>query len=143
MAYLFGKDRLAQSLRLGLAGAWHQNYPQLSHQLMSLLGSCPSLIESFMSPNEYDENKHKLMNIVPSESSSAGKVDIKAFGQDNSLAQTLRYLKIDIPSGYIQNHSQRVFADKLKQIYRDDFNSNFSNNLYVTRLVANVQFKDR
>jgi hypothetical protein len=46
--------RIYISLRLGFAGAWHRKYTQLSHQLMSLLGSCPRLIGSFMSPNEHD-----------------------------------------------------------------------------------------
>jgi hypothetical protein len=149
MAYLFGKDRLAQSLRLGFAGAWHYKYARLSHQLMSLQESCPYLIGSFMSPNETDlpcYTKQKLRSVeqVPSgPSHSTDNTNLSVFGQSNLFAPTLHSLRIDIPSGYIQNHSQRIFANKLKQIYRDNLNLELSDNLYVTRLVANVQIKHR
>lgn len=148
MAYLFGKDRLAQSLRLGFAGAWHHKFARLSNRLTSLQESCPYLSGSFISPNETDlpcYTERKLQNVeqIPESSHSTDNTNIKVFGRNNLFTQTLHYLQIDIPSGYIQNHSQRVFANKLKQIYRDDLNIDYNNNLYVTRLVANIQFRDR
>jgi len=52
MAYLFTKDRLRQSLRLALAGAWINSYPDIIRRLSSIQGNCPTLMDKYISSNE-------------------------------------------------------------------------------------------
>lgn len=50
--YLFSKDCLHQSLRLGLANAWAQRNPALAASVQELREVCPQLITSFLPPHE-------------------------------------------------------------------------------------------
>jgi hypothetical protein len=56
MAYLFAKDNIAQSLRLGFAGAWVYAYPELADPLQLIRQHCPHLIDSFLPLSECDHN---------------------------------------------------------------------------------------
>ena len=48
MGYLFAKDVLRQSLRLGLAGAWRVTHPEVIDSLAKLADKCPTLVNSFL-----------------------------------------------------------------------------------------------
>jgi len=54
MAYLFSRDVLRQSLRLGLAGGWAQVFPEIEEHLARIKQLCPHLVESFIPPHERD-----------------------------------------------------------------------------------------
>ncbi|KAL8915963.1 MAG: hypothetical protein Q9208_008763 [Pyrenodesmia sp. 3 TL-2023] len=53
MGYLFAKDVLKQSMRLGLAGSWDHSHPDLMEALEFLESRCPSLLKSFLPTSEH------------------------------------------------------------------------------------------
>ena len=55
MGYLFAKDVMKQSLRLGLAGAWAHTHPDVMKKMRILHERCPSLVQSFLPVSEQDE----------------------------------------------------------------------------------------
>lgn len=57
MAYLFTKDNVMQSLRLGFSGAWTHDHPELPDPLGYIHTHCPQLIDSFVPPSERKENE--------------------------------------------------------------------------------------
>lgn len=52
MGYLFSKDNVQQSLRLGFAGAWEEAFPDLAIPLSLVQNHCPGLVQSFVPPPE-------------------------------------------------------------------------------------------
>jgi hypothetical protein len=48
MAYLFSKDVVRQSIRLGLAESWAQQIPELEEHLDAIRQQCPKLVNSFI-----------------------------------------------------------------------------------------------
>jgi hypothetical protein len=52
MAYLFTKDRLRQSLRLALAGAWSHLHPDITQRLSIIQSNCPTLVDKYISSGE-------------------------------------------------------------------------------------------
>ncbi len=52
MAYLFVRDVIQQSLRLGLVGVWDHTYPELIEALDLLNTQYPTLIQSFLPLNK-------------------------------------------------------------------------------------------
>lgn len=53
MAYLFAKDVVRQSIRLGLAGAWAHNFPDLEQAMNGLKTACPHLMDSLLPTAEH------------------------------------------------------------------------------------------
>jgi hypothetical protein len=54
MAYLFSRERVKQSVRLGFAGAWDHDHPELRPMLDQIQRNCPHLIRSFTPRYEHD-----------------------------------------------------------------------------------------
>jgi hypothetical protein len=54
MGYLFAKDVVLQSIRLGLAGAWDYRHPELIEALHLVRKRCPRLMNSFLPDSEHD-----------------------------------------------------------------------------------------
>ena len=52
MGYLFSRDVMTQSIRLGLAGAWDHHHPELMQALHMVDNLCPSLVQSFLPTGE-------------------------------------------------------------------------------------------
>ena len=52
MGYLFSRDVMSQSMRLGLAGSW-EYYPQLTEALTLLQEYCPLLVRGFLPIGEH------------------------------------------------------------------------------------------
>lgn len=52
MAYLFAKDNIAHSLRLGIAGAWKRSMPELAQHVANIERACPQLMDSWVPPAE-------------------------------------------------------------------------------------------
>lgn len=59
MGYLFAKDVLRQSIRLGLAGAWDHEYPEISESMDSLKETCPNLVKSFLPVSEHKNEQEE------------------------------------------------------------------------------------
>jgi hypothetical protein len=54
MAYLSSTDVVRQSIRLGLAGSWAQQIPELEEHLDAIRQQCPKLVNSFIPLTERD-----------------------------------------------------------------------------------------
>ena len=52
MGYLFSRDLLLQSIRLGLAGAWDHGHPHIVAALQQIDSTCPALINAFLPISE-------------------------------------------------------------------------------------------
>jgi hypothetical protein len=57
MAYLFAYDVTRQSIRLGLAGAWAFDHPDLREPVSLVHEHCPRLVQSFLHSSERDNNE--------------------------------------------------------------------------------------
>ncbi|KAL8755627.1 MAG: hypothetical protein Q9184_004742 [Pyrenodesmia sp. 2 TL-2023] len=55
MGYLFAKEMLNQTLRLGFAGSWRAYHPELVEALRHVEDKCPALIQSFQPLTERDD----------------------------------------------------------------------------------------
>ena len=65
MGYLFSKDVMAQSLRLGLAGAWNVTHPEIVDALSLIDTACPTLVGSFLPVGEQDmDEEHEGTHMV-------------------------------------------------------------------------------
>ena len=80
MAYLFAKDNVLQSLRLGFAGAWAEAFPDLSDPLNFIESHCPLLIRSFVPPSErqVDDDGYGI-DVHEDADHSAVKVDVRGY----------------------------------------------------------------
>ena len=59
MGYLFSREVLSQSLRLGLAGAWDHHHPEFIDALRMINTDCPSLVQSFLPIGERDAQEEE------------------------------------------------------------------------------------
>ena len=140
MAYLFKKDRLVQSLRLGFAGAWAHKHPLLSQCLSRVQLHCPTLAGSFTNPS--------LTSISDSQDTQSKFVcgpnheSIHAFNQ--SSTQLTDLLGVQIPTrGYVQNSAQRSFRKRLKEAYINDYKIDWQDTLCNIELFNNIRFINR
>jgi len=85
MAYLFTKDVVRQSIRLGLAGAWAYDYPELSKPLSLLYEKCPRLLNSFVPTSEHnmtevnDEDVLDVLEVMEDDAHKQVRLSNKGF----------------------------------------------------------------
>jgi hypothetical protein len=82
MAYLFAKDNVLQSIRLGFAGAWENAFPELTEPLVMIQKYCPQLLYSFVPPSERiaeEEDDNDEADIIEDANHLAVNVDIKGY----------------------------------------------------------------
>jgi hypothetical protein len=88
MAYLFAKDVVQQSLRLGFAGAWEYTHPNLSDPMAIIKEHCPLLLRSFVPPSErIIDNNDKGVQVVQDEYHTSVGVDIKGYAASGTMAE--------------------------------------------------------
>jgi hypothetical protein len=147
MAYLFQKDSLRQSFRLGFAGAWQYSHPIATQELNSIEKSCPILVNSLILINETETLASERVSNVSSTFSNSEV--LSAFGSAesaNTFATTLQQLRIQIPYKVICNQYEELFVRKLQQAYGDAYgiqNPSISSNNCKIDSCANVRFKRR
>ncbi len=86
MAYLFRKDNVAQSLRLGFAGAWSKALPDVQEHLDTIQRHYPQLLDSFLPPSERtilsavdDSNTYSLHTVQQDTLHANVNVDLPGF----------------------------------------------------------------
>ncbi|RDW84612.1 hypothetical protein BP6252_02202 [Coleophoma cylindrospora] len=95
MAYLFAKENVRQSLRLGLAGSWEEAFPELEEPLHMIQEHCPRLVRSFVPLNErsmeMDDNESDDISV---EGFTNVNVSIKSFCIGEDLAHLLKLRRV-------------------------------------------------
>jgi hypothetical protein len=140
MAYLFGKDTMQQSLRLGFAGAWAHTFPSLSRRLGTIQSHCPNLASSFIGSSRAGllepttEERSKYV-------SDSNHTDISAFGRVST--ERTDGLGVEIPTAFAQSFGEREFFSRLQQAYRTTYNANCTNRLCDIRQFGAVRFVNR
>jgi len=119
MAYLFSKDCMAQSLRLGLAGAWKLAFPSLLEPLEFIESRCGRLIASFLPRSERvdcaDEEEDGYDKIYAhNDDQTAIRADVKGFKMALGLARQLGAVKV-------MNLSTLLADNRLSQLIRQSF----------------------
>jgi hypothetical protein len=148
MAYLFGKDTLLQSLRLGFAGAWVYTHPTLSERLEGIQSCCPNLTSSFLvsgrpgllepTVNLAKTSKKKAKYYV----SDYNHTDINVFGEISTGRKS--DLNVEIPAPFAQTPGERIFFSCLQRAYRRTYNNaNCTNRLCDIEQFSAVRFKTR
>jgi hypothetical protein len=86
MAYLFAKDVVQQSLRLGFAGAWDYSNPDLAQPLAMIEKHCPLLLRSFVPPSERFEEHDDTQptRVIEDAEHTSVIVDMKGFAADGT-----------------------------------------------------------
>jgi hypothetical protein len=137
MAYLFKRERIHQSLRLGLFGAWKHSQPSLHSQLEVLHRSCPLLLGGFSLFGEegfldLDENRRQQDETVRLFGSTAGLHELAALG-------------IKIPTDHLMGSYEMNFMEQLQQAYRDDnlLGDIELSDLCQVKIFPTVRFQDR
>ena len=116
MAYLFAKDVIQQSLRLGLAGAWNHDHPELMSAMQVLDKQCPTLIKSFLPVNEQDLDDAEGFHSVTTDSQHcAAQLSWKGFvlGVDS--------FRIKATTNLMKLSPQHDFIQHLMAAYRQDY----------------------
>ena len=117
MGYLFARDVMKQSLRLGLAGVWNHDHPELMESLELLDTQCPALVHSFLPISEQmdedgdDEGSH---NVVGDDEHRSAQLSIKGFemGPFFYMKPSTNLMKLDL---------QHMFVQHLMAAYRTEY----------------------
>jgi hypothetical protein len=145
MAYLFNKDRLAQSLRLGFAGAWSYEYPFVSHCLAQIHSRCPRLSSSFTASFMTDALDTTNTTEMPCQyATDFSHSNIRGFNNSATKATDfLHNLQITIPTrGFVQSGVERFFYSKLVDAYARDYRVNCYGKLCNINLFDNIRFEN-
>ena len=124
MAYLFAKDVVVQSLRLGFAGAWRQASPDLQDPLELIRQHCPELTESFLPPSERTIDAIAFAadkegdNVQQDALHQSVKVSIKGFVLTHSIADQLQ-LRHNTSLGNLS--AAHLFIQQLQQAFHQDY----------------------
>jgi hypothetical protein len=142
MAYLFNKDNVRQSFRLGLAGAWKSDHPELRQWLCELAQSCPLLISGLIHSGEDPEFMSHLQL-------SRHNPDPVYYPHPVHLKPSVyrRLGGVDLAVKFFQNDlggPGKGFSDALQLAYCDDFSLHISQPLhYAIACFESVRFHDR
>lgn len=118
MAYLFAKDVIQQSLRLGLAGAWNHDHPELMEALVLLDEQCPTLVKSFLPVDEQD------INLDDMEGSHSVKMDDQHCAPQLSLrgfVLNTHSFRVKATTNLMKLDPQHDFIQHLMTAYRQDY----------------------
>ena len=88
MGYLFAKDVMTQSMRLGLAGAWDESDPALMEALALVDNRCPTLVQSFLPTHERtqeDDDESRAHHIHGDIGHTFAQLSLKGFVLGNQL----------------------------------------------------------
>lgn len=115
MAYLFAKDVVRQSLRLGLAGAWNHEYPELMDALVLLDTQCPTLVKSFLPVDEQgmDDVAEGCHSVLADDQHEAGELSLIGF--------VLNGFQITATTNLMRLSPQHDFIQHLMAAYRQDY----------------------
>jgi hypothetical protein len=143
MAYLFEKDILLQSLRLGFVGAWTHTHPSLSQRLARIQSYCPNLARSFIVSCRAGllEPTIDLAKTRSKYVSDYNHTGISVF-VGISIERT-NNLSVKIPTRFAQSLDERDFFSRLQRAYRCTYNANCTNRLCDIRQFGAVRFKTR
>lgn len=121
MAYLFAKDNVLQSLRLGFAGAWAEAFPDLSDPLNFIESHCPLLIRSFVPPSERqnDDDGYGL-DVWEDVNHSSVKVDVKGYQATRKPIERLLLMTNSSRCLTTSRHSPMILY--IRQAFAEDYN---------------------
>jgi hypothetical protein len=125
MAYLFSKDNISQSLRLGFAGGWAKAFPELSGPLKMIEASCPSLIRSFVPHSERyimdandDDDDTGGIKVQEDDEHTQVHITLKGYKITQRVANILQVKKDLILSTM---PSTSLFSQLLRQAFEQDY----------------------
>lgn len=134
MAYLFQKDCLRQSLRLGLSGAWSQLNPVQYDMLVRISDKCPRLINSFILLQE--EGQADIDQTLPQRS--------QLYGDENLMSPALDLLQIRILHSQCPIIYNEPFLLQLRHAYQEAGQDMKSvPNIHNLQMSPCVSFNDR
>ena len=118
MGYLFARDVMTQSLRLGLAGAWSHGHPELVEALSLLDEQCPTLVKGFLPIGEQegvdDGSAEGFNSIEVDDEHRFGQVFMRGFQLD-------RHFGIKASTNLMKLDPQYRFIQHLMTAYRTDY----------------------
>ena len=124
MAYLFAKDVLHQSMRLGLAGAWEYDHPELLDALRLLDTQCKTLVQSFLpigeQANDEDEDDGDTPihhDALPDDMHLKVRLSMRGFVLDG-------YFRIRATTNLMKLSPQHDFVQHFMAAYRNEYGIN-------------------
>ena len=120
MGYLFAKDVMRQSLRLGLAGAWDSpDYAEIMKALADLDECCPTLVQGFLPIGEQE--------IGEDEDHAEGSHNVSGDGEHFAAQLSMRgfvldeYFGISARTKVMQLQPQHNFLQHFMAAYRNEY----------------------
>ena len=119
MGYLFAKDVMTQSLRLGLAGAWDHGYAEVMEALTGIDDRCPALMKSFLPVGEHDigeseDHAEGSHNVVGDAEHFGAQLSLRGFVLD-------AYFKISATIKMMRLQPQHHFLQHVMAAYRNEY----------------------
>lgn len=120
MGYLFSRDVIQQSLRLGLAGAWDHDFPEMVEALRMLNDECVTLVQSFLPIGEQDLDEADMEgyhNVIGDNEHRSAQVTMAGFVLDG-------YFRIKASTKLMKLDPQHRFIQHLMAAYRNEYGLN-------------------
>lgn len=118
MGYLFARDVMQQSLRLGLVGAWDHDHPEMVEALRMLNDRCDTLVQSFLPVGEQDLNEDALAegfhSVLGDDEHHSAQVSMRGFVLDG-------YFRIRATTNLMKLDPQHSFVQHLMAAYRNEY----------------------
>ena len=119
MGYLFSRDVMQQSLRLGLVGAWDHDFPEMVEALRMLNDQCATLVQSFLPIGEQDRDEDEAHaegyhNVLGDNEHHSAQVSISGFVLDG-------YFRIMASTKLMKLDPQHKFVQHLMAAYRNEY----------------------
>ena len=137
MGYLFSQDVTSQSIRLGLAGSWASEYPELAQALAVVEEQCPALVRSFQPLAERDPLEQTFTDSQVLEDNEHKDVSLTIKGFNLNTGRNDLHLQATINASRLQVNSP--FLQSLRQAFRTDYRVTGITNFRGTR----IQWKKR
>ena len=122
MGYLFTRDVMQQSLRLGLVGAWDHDFPEMVEALRMLNDQCATLVQSFLPVGEQDHDEDEahaegFHNVLGDDEHHSSQVSLSGFVLDG-------YFRIMASTNLMKLNIQHRFVQHLMAAYRNEYGLN-------------------
>ena len=117
MGYLFARDVIYQSLRLGLAGAWDHDHPEIVDALRLLDSKCSLLVKSFLPTNELAIDDDESSNAQSTNQHFSVQLSLRGFSMDG-------HFRMRATTNLMRLSPQHDFVQHFMAAYRKDYGMN-------------------
>jgi hypothetical protein len=126
MGYLFSRERVKQSIRLGFAGAWNHEYPELRAMLDQIETNCPHLMQSFVPRHERGmsdttDGTEAEAEVVARILEDRHHINVRASLRSFTLNKTSNFLRLTASINLRRQSITSRFISQLSDAFAQDY----------------------